>query len=43
MLIETAFLSNSTDEKLLRDTRYQRKIARAIADGIEAFFKRHRR
>ena len=40
VLIETAFLSNPTDEKLLRDTRYQRKIARAIADGIEAFFKR---
>ena len=39
VLIETAFLSNPTDEKLLRDKRYQRRIARAIADGIEAFFR----
>ena len=39
VLIETAFLSNPTDEKLLRDGRYQRRIARAIADGVEAFFK----
>ena len=39
VLIETAFLSNPTDEKLLRDGRYQRRIARAIADGIEAFFR----
>ena len=40
MLIETAFLSNSTDEKLLRDPKHQRKLARAIADGIETYFKR---
>ena len=39
LLIETAFLSNPTDEKLLRDERYQRRIARAIADGIESFFR----
>ena len=39
VLIETAFLSNPTDEKLLREDRYQRRIARAIADGIEAFFR----
>jgi len=39
VLVETAFLSNPTDEKLLRDNRYQRRIARAIADGIEAFFR----
>ena len=39
VLIETAFLSNPTDEKLLRDDRYRHRIARAIADGIEAFFR----
>ena len=39
VLIETAFLSNPADEKLLRDRGYQRRIARAIADGIEAFFR----
>ena len=40
LLIETAFLSNPADEQLLRDARYQKKIARAIADGVEAYFKR---
>lgn len=40
MLVETAFLSNPTDEKLLRDSGYQQKLARALADGIEAYFKR---
>ena len=39
LLIETAFLSNPTDEKLLRERQYQRRIARAIANGIEAFFR----
>ncbi len=39
VLIETAFLSNPTDEKLLRSDRYRRRIARALADGIEAFFR----
>ena len=39
LLIETAFLSNPADEKLLREDRYRRRIARAIADGIEAFFR----
>ena len=39
VLIETAFLSNPTDEKLLRDERYQRRLAVAIADGIESFFR----
>ena len=39
VLIETAFLSNPTDEKLLRDDRYQRRIAAAIAEGIESFFR----
>ena len=40
VLIETAFLSNPDDERLLRDARYRKKLARAIADGIEAYFKR---
>ena len=39
VLIETAFLSNPTDEKLLRDKKYQKRVAHAIADGIEAFFR----
>ena len=40
LLIETAFLSNPTDEKLLRDPKYQHKLARTIANGIEAYFSR---
>ncbi len=40
VLVETAFLSNASDEKRLRTSGYQRKIARALADGIEVYFKR---
>lgn len=40
VLVETAFLSNSSDEKRLRTSGYRRKIARALADGIEVYFKR---
>ena len=36
VLIETAFLSNPDDERLLRDARYRKKLARAIADGIRS-------
>ena len=39
LLIETAFLSNPQDEKLLRSRSYQERIARAIANGIEGFFR----
>ncbi len=38
MLIETGFISNPTEERKLRSPVYQRKLARAIARGVERYF-----
>lgn len=38
MLIETAFISNPREEKLLGEPRFQRRIASAIMEGISGFF-----
>ncbi|MFT4179771.1 MAG: N-acetylmuramoyl-L-alanine amidase [Thermomonas sp.] len=40
MLVETAFISNPEEEKLLTDSAHQRKMARAILDGIDRYFLR---
>ena len=40
ILVETAFISNPRDERHLRSTAYQRKIALGILSGIKAYFKR---
>ncbi len=37
-LIETGFLSNPQEEKLLASADYQKKLAEGIAQGIELFF-----
>lgn len=39
LLVETAFISNPTEEQLLRDARYRTKLAGAIRDGIAAYFR----
>jgi len=39
ILVETAFISNPTDEKRLRSARHQRKMARAILEGIRSYFQ----
>jgi N-acetylmuramoyl-L-alanine amidase len=41
ILVETAFISNREEEKRLRDTAYQDKMADAIADGIRGYFKKN--
>ena len=41
ILIETAFISNAEEERKLRDSRYQDKLADAIADGIRGYFKKN--
>ncbi|MPV86924.1 N-acetylmuramoyl-L-alanine amidase [Ostreibacterium oceani] len=41
ILVETAFISNAEEEKKLKTTRYQEKIATAIAEGVEAYFQEH--
>jgi len=38
MLVETAFISNATDERRLRDSAHQQRIARAIHAGVRDYF-----
>jgi len=40
VLVETAFISNPTEEKKLRSKAYQKKVARGILKGINRFFAR---
>jgi len=39
ILIETAFISNPTEEKNLRDKNHQQKLARAIFNGTLTYFQ----
>lgn len=41
MLVETAFISNPQDEKLLRSSAYQSQMAEAILRGIRRYFRTH--
>ena len=41
ILIETAFISNPEEERKLRDSTYQAKMADAIADGVRTYFKKN--
>lgn len=38
ILVETAFISNPSEEKRLKDPAWQKKIARTIADGVQDYF-----
>ena len=38
ILVETAFISNPTEEQLLADPEFRARIARGIAEGIERYF-----
>jgi len=38
ILVETAFISNPSEEKRLRDKAWQQKLAGAIARGVQDFF-----
>jgi N-acetylmuramoyl-L-alanine amidase len=40
MLVETAFISNPDEEKRLNDPSHQRKLARAVLDGVNTYFTR---
>ena len=40
MLVETGFISNPGEEKRLADRDYQRSLASAILDGVDAYFSR---
>jgi N-acetylmuramoyl-L-alanine amidase len=39
ILVETAFLSNPTEEERLRNRAHQRKLAKAMTAGVRTFFK----
>ena len=38
ILVETAFISNPSEEKRLRDPAWQKKIAGAVANGVQDYF-----
>ncbi|HEY9198027.1 MAG TPA: N-acetylmuramoyl-L-alanine amidase [Gammaproteobacteria bacterium] len=39
VLVETAFISNPEEERQLRDSRHQQRLAQAIMKGIRAYFR----
>ena len=41
ILVETAFISNPSEERLLRSSRHQAKMARAIYKGVVSYFNEH--
>ncbi len=42
VLVETAFISNPTEERLLGSDEYQDKLAGSIYDGVRGYFSRYR-
>jgi N-acetylmuramoyl-L-alanine amidase len=42
VLVETAFLTNEREERLLRDPAYHDKLARSMLEGIKGYFKSYR-
>ena len=38
MLVETAFISNPTEEARLIDSRHQQRLAEAIHQGVRGYF-----
>lgn len=43
ILVEGGFITNGKERSLLKSPTYQQKIARAIADGVDAYFKKRKR
>lgn len=41
MLIETAYITNASDERRLRSDAQQRKLADAIVEGVQSYFTRN--
>ena len=40
VLVETAFINNPTEAKLLRDPDFQRQLGKQLADGVRVYFGR---
>ena len=41
ILVETAFISNPEEEKLLRDEGYRERLVEALMSGIARYFARN--
>ena len=41
MLVETGFISNPKEERLLKSSAYQKKIAYAILSGVDSYFRQY--
>jgi N-acetylmuramoyl-L-alanine amidase len=41
MLVETAYISNPAEERKLRSSDYQQRLAEAIQAGVERYFRQH--
>ena len=41
ILVETGFISNPTEERNLRSSAHQTKLARSVLHGIDAYFRSH--
>jgi len=39
VLVETAFISNEEEKKLLEEDEFREQLATAIADGVEGYLK----
>lgn len=41
ILVETGFISNPEEERLLRTTAYQQRVAKAVVSGVRSYFQRY--
>ncbi|MFZ5723743.1 MAG: N-acetylmuramoyl-L-alanine amidase [Pseudomonadota bacterium] len=41
ILVETGFISNPEEERLLRSPAYQQKLAKAVVGGVRSYFSRY--
>ncbi len=41
ILVETGFISNPDEERLLRSAAYQQRLAKAIVNGVRRYFERY--
>jgi len=41
MLVETAYISNPSEERNLRSSEYQQRLAEAIEAGVTSYFRQH--
>jgi N-acetylmuramoyl-L-alanine amidase len=40
VLVETAFINNAVEARLLKSPEFQRKIAHQLAEGVRRYFER---